>query len=45
MRRNWSELLHDSSLTTGNIGRLAVFYQQAFECRTLGAQHVSGCRL
>jgi catechol 2,3-dioxygenase-like lactoylglutathione lyase family enzyme len=30
------------SLTTGNIGRLAVFYQQAFECRTLGAQHVSG---
>jgi catechol 2,3-dioxygenase-like lactoylglutathione lyase family enzyme len=30
------------SLTTGNIGRLAVFYQQAFECRALGAQHVSG---
>jgi catechol 2,3-dioxygenase-like lactoylglutathione lyase family enzyme len=30
------------SLTTGNIGRLAVFYQQAFDCRTLGAQHVSG---
>jgi catechol 2,3-dioxygenase-like lactoylglutathione lyase family enzyme len=30
------------SLTTGNIGRLAVFYQQAFECRTLGAQHVCG---
>lgn len=30
------------SLTTGNIGRLAVFYQQAFECRTLGAQHLSG---
>jgi catechol 2,3-dioxygenase-like lactoylglutathione lyase family enzyme len=30
------------SLTTGNIARLAVFYQQAFECRTLGAQHVSG---
>jgi catechol 2,3-dioxygenase-like lactoylglutathione lyase family enzyme len=30
------------SLTTGNIGRLAVFYQQAFDCRTLGAQHMSG---
>jgi catechol 2,3-dioxygenase-like lactoylglutathione lyase family enzyme len=30
------------SLTTGNISRLAVFYQQAFDCRTLGAQHVSG---
>lgn len=30
------------SLTTANIGRLAEFYQQAFDCRVLGAQHVSG---
>ncbi|HEY6451150.1 MAG TPA: hypothetical protein VIX87_00975 [Steroidobacteraceae bacterium] len=30
------------SLTTGNIGRLALFYQQAFDCLTLTAQHVSG---